>query len=301
MFRILITGASGQLGSEFAALEAVYHARYQFIYLAHKDMDICVDAATWAEYLVHHQIQAVINTAAYTKVDKAESDAAVALAVNHYAVENLSRACAMADCALIHYSTDFVFGGDGNKPYSESAITQPKGIYAHSKLLGEEAALLYNKRVIVLRTAWVYSSFGNNFVKTMRRLCMERSPVRVVYDQVGSPTYAADLAQVTLDILAPLLSDAKHEAWGQIFHYANAGVASWFDLAYAVIQATNPHCKVVPIKSKDYPTPAKRPAYSVLDTDKIRQLFGVEIPYWRDSLMRCLEKIVQDNVHLPTD
>lgn len=289
MYRLLITGASGQVGSELAALQRKYSTTFDMLYVSRQDLDICADADAWAHYLTKHQIDAVINAAAYTKVDKAESEPDLAFAINQMAVEQLSRACANCNCALVHYSTDFVFDGTQNKPYSEATPTSPLSVYGQSKLRGEQVALAHNARTIVLRTAWVYSKFGNNFVKTMRRLSAEREQINVVYDQVGSPTHAADLADATLALLCVLLPNPTHAAWGEIFNYTNLGVTSWFDFAYNIIQQSNPICKVMPIESKDYPTPAVRPAYSVLSTQKIRQVFGLEIPYWRDSLMRCLQ------------
>lgn len=291
MFRLLITGSKGQLGSELAALQDKYKANFEMMHVSHQDMDICADVAIWTRFLSDNRIDAIINTAAYTKVDKAEQEPDVAFAINCQAVENMSKACAALDCALVHYSTDFVFDGTQNTPYKEHQAVKPLGVYGSSKWQGEQAALNNNRRTIVLRTAWVYSIYGHNFVKTMRRLSAERSQINVVYDQVGSPTNAADLADATLTILISLLNDQQHKAWGELFHYSNLGLTSWFDLAYGVVQHSNNVCSVMPIETKDYPTPAKRPSYSVLASDKIRQYFGIAIPYWRDSLDKCLARL----------
>lgn len=288
-YRILVTGATGQVGSELLRLADNYRTTFEPYAASRTDLDLSTaDSHTLVQYLRQHNISAVINAAAYTKVDAAEADPDMAYRVNAQAVRNLSEACAAVGCALLHYSTDFVFDGQKNTPYTETDSVNPIGIYGKSKYEGEIAALAANPRCVVLRTSWVYSSKGNNFIKTMLRLSAERTHINVVYDQVGSPTYAADLAQASWQILQALLADAQHPAWGKAFHYANQGVSSWFDLAYQVVQWSGNACRVTPIETKDYPTPARRPAYSVLATDALRQTFGIHIPYWRDSLMQCL-------------
>ncbi|MCC7224507.1 MAG: dTDP-4-dehydrorhamnose reductase [Chitinophagales bacterium] len=288
-YRVLVTGAAGQVGSELVHSASNYRTTFDLHAASRADLDIATaDSNTLAQYIQRHDITAVINAAAYTKVDAAEADPEMAYRVNAQAVRNLSQACAATGCALLHYSTDFVFDGQKNTPYTETDPTNPIGVYGKSKYDGEIAALAANPRCVVVRTSWVYSSKGNNFVKTMLRLSAERTHINVVYDQVGSPTYAADLAQASWQILQALLADAQHPAWGKIFHYANQGVSSWFDLAYQVVQRSGNACTVTPIETKDYPTPARRPAYSVLATNALRQTFGIDIPYWRDSLMQCL-------------
>lgn len=280
---ILITGANGQLGSEIREL-SVHYPVYTFFFTDAEDLDICnynqVDA-----YIIEKRIKTVINCAAYTAVDKAETNEKIAEEVNSKGVKNLVEALAKVDGKIIHISTDYVFDGTNHIPYTETETTQPIGVYGHTKRISELHVLDSKLEGIVIRTSWVYSSYGNNFVKTMLRLGNERDELGVIFDQIGTPTYARDLAKVCLEIL----SNTTHiNGKGNLYHFSNEGVASWYDFAKAIMEISNTDCKVKPIETKDYPTPAKRPHYSLLNKAKIKQDFAIEIPYWRDSLKECI-------------
>jgi dTDP-4-dehydrorhamnose reductase len=229
----------------------------------------------------------VINCAAYTAVDKAESDEFTPTLINATAVGYLATACNKADATLIHISTDYVYDGNACKPYREDHPTAPASVYGRSKRAGELAALTTPKSVVI-RTSWLYSSFGANFVKTMLRLGKERETLNVVFDQTGTPTYAADLAQAVMKIVKT--SEQNNLKTG-IFHYANEGVCSWYDFAHEIMQQAGLKCAVKPIETKDYPAPAPRPYYSVLNKTRIKTEYGVEIPHWKDSLRSCLAEI----------
>lgn len=291
MKTLLITGSTGQLGGELARLLPEFTHRYRVVWADRSDIDLSIaDADAWTAFLDKHRPDAVVNCAAYTKVDKAEQEPDLAFAANTQAPLYMAQWCHANDALMLHFSTDFVFDGKKNTPYRETDPVAPIGVYGLSKLKGEENVLAHNRRSIVVRTSWVYSTLGNNFVKTMRRLGSEKYQLRVVADQTGSPTYAADLAQASLKILYQTIDIQQHQAFGQLFHYANLGVCSWFDLAHQTIQLSGIDCSVSPIETKDYPTPAQRPAYSVLSSSLIRQTFDLHIPYWRDSLKRCIEQ-----------
>ena len=227
-----------------------------------------------------------MNCAAYTAVDKAESEKEKAFNINADAVGNLASVCKAHATKLVHISTDYVFSGNGTSPYKEEDKIDPVNIYGASKLRGEELALNNNADTIIIRTSWVYSQFGNNFVKTMLRLMKEKESINVVADQFGSPTYAADLAHAIMKII-----DHENIAANGIFNYCNSGVISWYDFAMAVKNISNSTCAVIPIPTSQFPTPAKRPQYSVLDTAKIKSIFNVEIPAWELSLKKCLEDL----------
>ncbi len=287
---ILVTGANGQVGSELQALHNQY-ATWSFYFRDKNTLDITDEKAV-ADFFNKNQIDICINCAAYTAVDKAESDQATAHAVNVKGAENLAKACAKRDGIMIHYSTDYVYHGTQNRPFKETDTTSPGGIYAATKLEGDERVLAVNPRSIVLRTSWVYSSFGHNFVKTMLRLGKERDQLTVIFDQVGTPTYARDIAIATLNILQKLENTNAEESAG-IYHFSNEGVTSWYDFAKAIFEIENMDCSVLPIETKDYPTPAARPHFSVLNKAKIKTAFGIEIPHWRESLEECLETLSQ--------
>ena len=231
-----------------------------------------------------NEINTIINCAAYTAVDKAEEDVINADKVNHLAVRYLAEIAKEKNINLIHISTDYVFDGTNHKPYSEIDNVNPQGVYGQTKFDGENAIFHLNlENSIIIRTSWVYSGFGTNFVKTMLRLGEEREEIGVVFDQVGTPTYARDLAKTILDIV-PKLSNNNTE----IFHYSNEGVCSWYDFSKAIFEINSIDCIVNPIESKEYPTPAKRPHYSLLNKAKIKNEYNITIPYWRDSLKQCL-------------
>lgn len=287
--QILVTGASGQLGSDIKYLSEKNlerFAAYQFHFTDSNTLDI-TNAPSVASYCDTHHITAIINCAAYTAVDKAEEDMELADTINHIAVKNMARIAKEKQIFLIHVSTDYVFNGEQYRPYKEDDFVAPQGVYGETKLKGEQALLdIAPQYAMIVRTSWVYSSFGQNFVKTMLQLGNERDALGVIFDQVGTPTYAYDLAETLLHILqSPKRIDDKVE----IYHYSNEGVASWYDFAKAIFELSEITCEVKPILTEEYPTPAKRPHYSLLDKTKIKKAYDVDIPYWRDALKRCLQ------------
>lgn len=279
---ILVTGANGQLGSELRAIAPRY-PQYRFLFSSRNELPID-DPAAMEKYFSSNRISYCINCAAYTAVDKAESDQETAFRINAGAAGNLARICRLHQAQLFHISTDYVFDGNGAEPYKENDATAPLGVYGASKLQGERLVQENDPAAIIIRTAWVYSSFGNNFVKTMLRLMKERDRIGVVNDQWGSPTYAADLAAAILQIIASGTANSKPG----IYHYSNTGIITWYEFALAIKELTGSNCIVDPITTDQYPTPARRPKYSVLDTKKIRDSFGITIPDWKKSLAKCL-------------
>ncbi len=281
---ILVTGSNGQLGKELQELASLYPA-YRFVFASREDLKLHHFGLV-ENFFVGLQPQYCINCAAYTAVDKAESEKDMAMLVNGEAVGNLAAVCKKFHTKLIHISTDYVFDGESETPYQPDDATGPISIYGISKLKGEELCLQENPDAIIIRTAWVYSEFGNNFVKTMMRLMKERPEIKVVNDQIGAPTYAADLAKACLDIIA----SGKWQTG--IYHYSNSGKISWYDFAEAIKEMIGSKCIVHPIPTTDYPTPAKRPKFSLLDTSKIKEVFDVNIPEWRKSLGICIRRIL---------
>ena len=286
--RILITGSNGQLGSEIKELAANYK-KADFIFKDLPELDIC-DFEALQAFIIDHNINAVINCAAYTAVDKAEEETIIAKKVNYEGVLNIVNALQAVNGKLIHISTDYIFDGNHFLPYKESDPVSPIGVYGETKRAGELAVINSDLDSIVIRTSWLYSSYGNNFVKTMLRLGNEKENLGVIFDQVGTPTFARDLAKACLEILTAVNS-AKISNNGNLYHYSNEGVASWYDFAISIMELGGQNCKVNPIQTKDYLTLAKRPQYSVLNKSKIKTDFKIEIPYWRDSLKDCIEKI----------
>ncbi len=280
---ILVTGANGQLGKELQLLAPEF-PDHQFLFTTRADLDI-EEPAAMEKYFAAHSIDYCINCAAYTAVDKAESDKEQAYFINAYAVACIADTCHQNGTQLIHISTDYVFDGKANRPYKETDRTRPVSVYGKSKMHGEELALRNEPTAIIIRTSWLYSSFKNNFVKTMLRLMKEKESINVVNDQVGSPTYAADLAAAILHIIVSGKGKENHG----IYHYTNAGVTTWYEFAVAIKELTGSSCVVNPITTAEYPTAATRPAYSVMDTTKIKETFGLVIPAWEESLKRCLE------------
>ena len=286
--KILITGAYGQLGNEINCLTARY-PEWQFLFTDVDSLDITNESALEI-YFKENKPGFVVNCAAYTAVDKAETDYGTAEKVNAVAPQLLGKYSKKFDAKLIHISTDYVFDGETFIPYSESDKVNPKSVYGETKLQGERNCLEENSESIIIRTSWLYSSFGNNFVKTIFRLGKERGQMNVVYDQIGTPTYAADLAKAILDII--LITEEKPEKFVPgIYHYSNEGVASWYDFAKAVFEISGVKCAVSPVRSVEFPTPAKRPNFSVLDKSKIKNSFGINIPYWKESLRDCIQKL----------
>jgi len=281
MNNILVTGSNGQLGSEIRDLSNKYD--YNFFFTCRDDLDIANEEDV-KNYIETNNIKIIINCAAYTAVDKAEEDKLNADKINNLAVKNLAQIAKEKNIKLVHVSTDYVFDGTNHKPYTEDDVTNPNGVYGKTKLDGENAMQDINpKNSIIIRTSWVYSSFGNNFVKTMLRLGKERDELGVIFDQVGTPTYARDLAECILDIL-PNIKNEKVS----IYNYSNEGVLSWYDFAKEIMKMAKLDCKVNPIETKAYPTPATRPHYSLLNKSKIKEDFDIIIPYWKDSLDKCL-------------
>lgn len=285
MNNILVIGGSGQLGSELKELSPKF-TKYSFFFTDRSQLDITKHPMVDA-FITKNEIDTVINCAAYTAVDKAESEPDLANAINHLAVANLAQIAKDKSINLIHISTDYVFDGEQHRPYLESDETNPKSVYGKTKLAGERAMVTINpKNSIIIRTSWVFSSYGSNFVKTMLRLGAEREELGVIFDQVGTPTYAHDLAKAILDIIPKIKNQEV-----QLFHYANEGVCSWYDFAKAIFEISEVIVKVQPITTSQYPTPAKRPFYSVLNKTKIKETYHIEIPFWRVALKIFLQKI----------
>jgi dTDP-4-dehydrorhamnose reductase len=288
---ILVTGANGQLGSEFRQLTNAYPG-LDFLFVGKEELPIN-DAVSISGYFETRSIDYCINCAAYTAVDKAESESGLAFLINAEAVGNLAAVCKAYKTVFIHISTDYVFDGNATIPYKEDHPVNPVNLYGSSKLKGEELALQNNPDTIIIRTSWVYSSFGNNFVKTMLRLMSERESIKVVSDQQGCPTYAADLAAVIMQIVMqyPVQGKASEVRGSNIYHYSNDGITNWYEFAIAIKDMSGKNCSVNPITTAEYPTPAKRPLYSVMDTSKIRNTFNIAIPFWKDSLVKCLQEL----------
>ncbi len=284
MTNILVTGSKGQVGSELQELSSKY--AYNFFFTDKDSLDI-TDKDQIAVFVNANKIDVIINAAAYTAVDKAEEDEVNADRVNHLATQYLAEIAKEKNIKFIHISTDYVFDGKNYKPYNEEDETNPNGVYGTTKLAGEKAMQEINpQNSIIIRTSWVYSSFGANFVKTMLKLGREKEQLGVIFDQVGTPTYAKDLAQTILAII-PNIKNEKVE----IYNYSNEGVLSWYDFAKEIMRMAKIDCQINPIETKDYSTPAKRPHYSLLNKAKIKKEFDITIPYWKDSLDECLKTL----------
>jgi len=285
MVKILVTGANGQLGSELKKLSGNC-PEGEFTFTDVDTLDI-TNLASLNIFCADKGFQYIVNCAAYTAVDKAESDSELAEKINCLSVKNLTSAAKTINAVLVHISTDYVFNGKACQPYMEDQAIDPQSVYGKTKALGEQEALKYGKSVII-RTAWLYSTFGNNFVKTMLRLGSERSEINVIYDQIGTPTYAEDLAKVILSVISHSNTQGVNPG---IYHFSNEGVCSWYDFAWEIMNYSQKKCTVKPIETKDYPLPAKRPAYSVFNKTKIKNTFHIEIPYWKTSLYKCLDEL----------
>jgi dTDP-4-dehydrorhamnose reductase len=284
MHRVLVTGSNGQLGSEIRYLSPNYP--FEFIFTDVEDLDI-TKKENVHKFLVDARINSIINCAAYTAVDRAEVDFETVDKVNHIAVKYLAESAKDLNIRLVHISTDYVFNGEAFQPYTEDSPCDPKSVYGITKRSAEEAILFLKlPNSVIIRTSWVYSTFGNNFVKTMRRLGSEKTEINVISDQIGSPTYARDLASCILDILPRISSEGT-----QIYHFSNEGVSSWYDFSVAIMELSGYSCQVDPIPSSQYPTAAKRPFYSVMSKTKIKTDFGVKIPHWRESLLSCINEL----------
>lgn len=285
MFRILVTGANGQLGAELKILHTKCLCK-TFFFKSKEELDIA-NKQVVENFCIQNNINIIINCAAYTAVDKADSEFELADIVNHKAVKYLAEIANDNNIKLIHISTDYVFNGRSYRPYNETDRTNPQNIYGKTKCDGEKAILQVSPRnSCIIRTSWLYSSIGNNFVKTMLRLGKEKVSLGVVADQVGSPTYAKDLAEVIL-VIAVKLNNKKTE----VYHYSNEGAISWYDFAKEIMLMSKLDCNINPIETADYPTIAARPHYSVLNKKKIKQHFDLNIPHWKESLDMCLKTI----------
>ena len=284
--RVLITGANGQLGNEMRRLGAVSPNEYLFTDVAELDI---TDKAAVAEFVKSNDVEIIVNCAAYTNVDKAEDDEATAELINATAVRNLAEAVKAVDGTLFHVSTDYVFGSEGNTPRTEDMPTNPLGVYGKTKLHGEQAIAEVGAKAIIIRTAWLYSEFGNNFLKTMLRLTAEKESLNVVFDQVGSPTYAGDLALAIFSII----EGGVYAGNEGVYHFSNEGVCSWYDFATEIAAAAGHECVVMPCHSNEFPSKVTRPPFSVLDKTKIKTTFGIEIPHWRDSMLYCLQRLAK--------
>jgi dTDP-4-dehydrorhamnose reductase len=284
---ILVTGADGQLGSELRDLAAAY-PQYHFLFTSKEDLSI-TDRSSVELYFEDQSVSFCINCAAYTAVDIAETEQEKAFAVNATAVGHLAALCKQHNTQLIHISTDYVFDGTATSPYKETDDTCPISVYGASKLKGEELALENDPSCIIIRSSWIYSSYGNNFVKTMLRLMKEKNAINVVNDQFGCPTYAADLATCIMQVIVHL--PTANCPLPTVFNYCNSGVTNWFAFALAIKEITGSDCIVKPIPTSQYPTAAQRPQYSVLDTSSIQQAFNITIPGWKDSLEKCLKRM----------
>jgi dTDP-4-dehydrorhamnose reductase len=281
--KIVVTGSNGQLGREIRKA-ATSWPQFEFLFLSREDLSID-HAGETRDLFRNYQPQYVINCAAYTAVDKAEEEKELAFRVNGNAVGILAAVCKEQGARFIHISTDYIFDGSSKVPYREEDPPNPQSIYGASKLEGEKQAFEQNPDSIIIRTSWVYSEFGKNFVKTMLKLLQEKKEINVVNDQLGCPTYAADLAKLILFIISS-------QQWQKgIYHFSNEGVTSWYGFAEFIKELSGSNCKINPITTSQYPTPAKRPAYSVLDTTKIRQVYGASLKKWQDSLAECLVKL----------
>lgn len=285
MKKILVTGGNGQLGSELKKIvEKGTPDKYTFIDI--QDLDLLQQEEV-NQYFSNNHFDIIINCAAYTAVDKAEEERDIADKVNGDIVKILAEQANMQNAALVHVSTDFIFDGSKSTPYTENDKPSPQSAYAKSKVLGEKMFIDFAKKGFLIRTSWLYSEYGNNFVKTIMKYGKERDELKVVFNQVGTPTYAFDLANA---IMAGI--DSAYDMNNcEIFHFSNEGVASWYDFAVAIIQIAGINCKIYPIEAKDYPLPAERPSFSVMNKQKIKKIFNIEIPYWRDSLELCIKRI----------
>ena len=282
MNNILITGGDGQLGLEIKQIHKEY--KYKFYFQNKTELDVS-NSIDMENFIKLNQINVIINCAAYTNVNKAEEEKDIAFKVNHLAVEKIALLSKKYNIKLIHVSTDYVFNGKNYLPYTEEDTEAPINVYGSSKLAGDKSIININPmNSIIIRTSWIFSSFGHNFVKSILKLSHEKDKLEIIYDQVGTPTYAGDLARVILDII-PKIDNQSVE----VYNYSNEGVVSWYDFAKSIVGLVDENCKIIPIESSEYKTSAKRPYYNVLNKKKIKQKFNLDIPYYRDSLIKCLK------------
>lgn len=283
MKTVLVTGSKGQLGNELQVLASSY-PQFSFIFTDVEELDICNQSAVESCF-ANCKIDFLLNCAAYTAVDKAEEDIDLCYKINKDAVGFLGQAATRYGVKVVHVSTDYVFDGKSYIPYAEDMPVCPATVYGKSKLAGEQFLEAVCPDSVIVRTSWLYSSFGNNFVKTMLRLGRERDSLNVIFDQVGTPTYAADLADALMKIIS------AEEFVPGMYHYSNEGVCSWYDFTISILRKSGIHCQVLPIESKDYPAKTPRPHYSVLNKQKVKTTYNIQIPHWEDGLQRCIAKL----------
>ncbi len=281
---ILVTGSNGQLGSEIRKISSNF-PNYRFSFTDIEDLDITNKYDV--DNYINSDFDVIINCAAYTAVDKCETERSLARKVNVIAVRNLAMACAKNNISLVHISTDYVYDGKNHTPYKETDFTHPESYYGQSKLEGEQVIDEFAIKAVIIRTSWLYSSFGNNFVKTIIKHAKTKDELRVVFDQIGTPTYAGDLAELILNNIHNI--EEVNEV--KLYNYSNEGVCSWYDFAKEIVDLMNIECLISPIETKDYPLPAPRPAYSILNKEKIKAQLKTSIPYWKDSLKKCLKEL----------
>jgi len=286
MRKVLVTGSNGQLGNSIRKMEA-YYPTYSFVYTDVADLDITKRDEVEA-FFKAGGFTDVVNCAAYTAVDKAEEEYDLAYLINATGPANLAKASKQFHCKFIHVSTDYVFDGKAYQPYVEDDPANPPSAYGKSKLEGEKLVLQQGQGTVIIRTSCIYSEFGNNFIKTMMKYGAEREELRVVYDQIGTPTYAGDLAEAIMKII----QNEKETLKNEVYHFSNEGVVSWYDFAREIMDAAKIECRISPILSVEYPLPAPRPYFSVLNKAKIKSSFQIEIPYWKDSMLKCMDLLL---------
>jgi len=289
MHNILVTGSNGQLGNEFRLVVEEKDKINNYYFTDVADLDI-TNKNDVSKFLVANNIDIVVNCAAYTNVDKAEDDKEKADLINHIGPKNLAEVCRERNGFLIHISTDYVFDGTKNTPYTETDETKPLGVYGETKLKGENAIIDSGCEYVIIRTSWLYSSFGKNFLKTMQKLTAEKESLKVVFDQVGTPTYAGDLANVIYKIILKNDGNIKN----QIYHFSNEGVCSWYDFTVAINEVFGHNCKVLPCHSDEFPSKVTRPSFSVLDKTKIKEKLGIQISHWMESMVKCTVKLLSN-------
>lgn len=290
MIKIIVTGQDGQLGYEISQLVDKYKSKFEFIFTNRNTLDL-EDEQKIISFINHHKPNYFVNCAAYTAVDKAETEPEIAMNINAKAPKIIANTCASIECKLIHISTDYVFDGNKKEPYLSIDTTNPLNVYGNSKLIGEQNIANSNCKSIIIRTSWVYSTHGKNFVKTMIKLMGERESINVVDDQIGNPTYAANLADAILKIIEVDINEMKINDFGKVYHYTNTGNISWFNFATEINVLSKSKCIVNPINSSSYPTPAKRSCYSVLNNIEIENDFYLTINDWKIELKKCLDKL----------
>ena len=284
---ILVTGANGQLGREIQRLSAVSPNNYTFTDVAELDV---TDAGAVRQAVAQTRAEVIVNCAAYTNVERAEEDEEAADRLNRGAAENLARAAEANGATLIHVSTDYVFDGTAHTPYTEDGTPSPLGAYGRTKLAGERAVMASGCRYLIFRTAWLYSEYGNNFLKTMLRLTSERDTLQVVFDQIGTPTYAGDLALALFSII----ESERYAGNEGVYHFTDEGVCSWYDFATEIAAAAgHDKCRIIPCHTSEFPTKATRPAYSVLDKTKFKETFRMDIPHWREAMIYCMKRLTE--------